>query len=389
MKTVEDRLREALRERARHSPVDPDAWEQTVARVRRPVRARAWSRFIVPAAAAAAVVAIVAGATVLTGHGGLRGGPGRSASASASASARPAPPGPGNYLIQQNPPVSAIVPVKMRIGGQTTWTFVWFGYLKSDRSEGLNLCSVTDGGGFYGSGSCGITQIPAHQVAVSSGGAGSIRLGVAGKQVSSVIAQLPGGRSAAGVVVSGRGFPGKAWLVNYPSADNARIVFRNASGLEIGHLTITGQFPFPARPRSGGITVFHYPAGVVDAKPGWMTAYLLRDGRVGFWSSDNADSVVSNGRASGPPAVGLVGSDYLHGSPLAEFYGYAHENVARVVRLVGGKQYGAQTFAAWKGSGLRLWAFSVPTSLLRANLGQDVMMGYDAAGRVVWQIRFG
>lgn len=76
MNTIEDRLRDALRERARHSPIDPDAWEQTVARVRRPVRARAWSRFIVPVAAAAAVVAIVAGATVLTGHEGLGAGPG-------------------------------------------------------------------------------------------------------------------------------------------------------------------------------------------------------------------------------------------------------------------------------------------------------------------------
>jgi len=391
MNDVEDRLREALRERATHSPVDPDAWEQTVARVRRPVRARIWSRFTVPVAAAAAVVAIIAGATVLTGHGGLGADPGRSAPASASASATPAPPGPGNYLIQQNPPVSAIVRVKMKIGGQTTWTFVWFGYLKSDRSQGPNLCSVTDGGGFYGSGGCGITQIPVHQVAVSSGGTGSIRMGVSIRQVTSVTAQLPGGRSAAGVVLSGRGFPGKVWLVNYPSADNARIVFRDASGTEIGYLTQTGNPPFPSRPGSGGITVFHYPAGVVDAKPGWMTAYLLRDGRVGFWSSDNADSVISSKPASGPPAVGLLGGDYLRGSPLVEFYGYAHENVTQVVlRLADGKQFGARTFAAWKRSGLRLWAFSVPTDLLiRAKPGQDVLLGYDAAGQVVWQMRLG
>ncbi len=285
---------------------DPDAWEQTVARVRRPVRARTWSRFLIPAAAAAAVVAIVAGATVLTGRGGLRTASGPSAPTSASD--RPAPPGPGNYLVQQNPPVSAIVPVKMTIGGQTTWTFVWFGYLKGHRSQGLNLCSVTDGGGFFGSGGCGIAQIPAHHVAVASGGTGSIRMGVAVGQVTSVTAQLPGGHSAAGVMVSGRGFPGRVWLVNYPSADDARIVFRNASGLELGHLTAAGSPPFPSRPSSGGITVFHYPAGVVGAKPGWMTAYLLPDGRVGFWSSNNADSVVSSKPASGPPAVGRSGT---------------------------------------------------------------------------------
>ena len=391
MNTIEDRLRDALRERARHSPIDPDAWEQTVARVRRPVRARAWSRFIVPVAAAAAVVAIVAGATVLTGHEGLGAGPGRPASASASDSATPAPPGPGDYLIQQNPPVSAIVRVKMRIDGQTTWTFVWLGYLKGHRSQGLNLCSVTDGGSFYGSGGCGPAQIPARQVAVYSGGAGSIRMGVSVRQVTSVTAQLSGGRSAAGVVVSARGFPGKVWLVNYPSADNAQIVFRDARGTEIGHLTRTGNPPFPSRPRSGGLVVFYYPAGVVDAKPGWMTAYLLRDGRVGFWSSDNADSVVSLKPASGPPTVELIGGDYLHGSPLVEFYGYAHESVARVVlRLAGSKQYGAQTFAGWPGSGLRLWAFSVPTHLFTStSRRKDVMTGYDAAGHIVWQMRLG
>jgi hypothetical protein len=351
MNTVEDRLRDALRERAAHSPIDPDAWEQTVSRVRRPARTRAWSRFIVPAAAAAVVVAIVAGATVLTGRGAPHGGSGRSASPTASASAIPAPPGPGDYLIQQTPPVSAIVPVKMTIDGQVTWTFAWIGYDKGDRGEGLNLCSMTHGGGYDGSGGCGLAQIPARQVAVYTGGTGSIKQGVSTRQVTSVIARLPGGRSVAGVVVSARGFAGKVWLVDFPVADNAQIIFRNASGLEIGHLTVAGSPPFPSRPRSGGITVFHYPAGVVDSKAGWMTAYLLRDGQVGFWSSDNVDSAVSAGPALGPPAVGLVGGDYQSGTKLAEFYGYAHENVTRVVlRLADGREYGAQTFAAWKGA---------------------------------------
>jgi hypothetical protein len=391
MNTVEDRLRDALRERAAHSPIDPDAWEQTVARVRRPVRARTWSRFVIPAAAAAAVIAIVAGATALTGLGGQRGsGAAHSTSPSASASAIPAPPGPGSYLIQQTPPVSAIVRVKMTIGGQTTWTFAWVGYNKGDRGEGLNLCSLTDGGGFDGGGGCGPAQLAAHQVAVYSGGSGSIRRGVSIRQVASVTAQLPGGRSVAGVVLSARGLAGQVWLVNYPTADSAQIVFRNASGHEIGHLAVAGNSPFPARPSSGGIIVFHYPAGVIDAKAGWMTAYLLKGGQVGFWSSDNADSVVSSGPASEPPAVGMMGGGYPNGAKLAEYFGYAHENVARVVlRLADGKQYSAQTFAAWPGSGLRLWAFSVPTDMLRVKLGQDVMMGYDSAGHVVWQLRSG
>jgi DNA-directed RNA polymerase specialized sigma24 family protein len=57
----------------------------------------------------------------------------------------------------------------------------------------------------------------------------------------------------------------------------------------------------------------------------------------------------------------------------------------RVVRLrLGGKQYGAQTTAGWPGSGLRLWSFPVPASMLSSS-GSRVMLGYDAAGRVVWQ----
>ena len=64
---------------------------------------------------------------------------------------------------------------------------------------------------------------------------------------------------------------------------------------------------------------------------------------------------------------------------------------ARVVlRLADGRQYGAQTFAAWPGSGLRLWAFAVPTRfLIAADQRQDLMTGYDAAGHVVWQQRLG
>ena len=115
-------------------------------------------------------------------------------------------------------------------------------------------------------------------------------MGRAVGQVTSVTAQLPGGRSAAGVVVSGRGFPGRVWLVNYPSADDARIVFRNASGLELGHLTVAGRPPFP-RSRAAAASRCSIPGRRGGAlSPAWMTAYLL-DGRVGFWSSDNADSV--------------------------------------------------------------------------------------------------
>jgi hypothetical protein len=388
MSAVEDRVRAALRERAEQSPISPDAWEQTLARTRRarrPERAGPWFRFAIPAAAAAAVVVIVAGAAVLAGHWGPSGGP-RMPARSSPAPWRPAPPGQGDYLIRQNPPVSAIIPVMLTKGAQVTWTFLWFGYLKSDRGEGIQLCSETRGGGYFGSGGCGLAQLAMGQVARYSGGTGDIRMGVAGGQVTSVTAELPGGRGVPGVLVSGRGFPNKVWLVSYPSADTAQIVFRNASGLEVKHLTVAGDPPFPARPRSGGIVVFHYPAGSGHPKPGSMTAYLI-GGRVGFWSSDNTESSVSAGAAAGPPAVGVSEGNRPPGAKLTEFYGYAHQNVARVaLRLADGSQYGAQTFAAWPGSGLRLWAFSVPVGSLIRDV---VMKGYDAAGHVVWQMHLG
>jgi hypothetical protein len=43
MTTVEDRLREALREHAESSPIDPDSWPKTVARTRRAPWASVWS----------------------------------------------------------------------------------------------------------------------------------------------------------------------------------------------------------------------------------------------------------------------------------------------------------------------------------------------------------
>src|SRR5204863_84901 len=68
--------------------------------------------------------------------------------------------------------------------------------------------------------------------------------------------------------------------------------------------------------------------------------------------------------------------------------GTVKSNVSRVVpRLSGGAEYGAQTFAAWPGSGLRLWAFVVPSRALSVKPRQEVLLGYDAAGHVIWSGR--
>lgn len=388
MNTVEDRLRDALRAHAENFSAHPDAWERTVARSRRrPGRAPRWTRFMIPAAAAAAVVAIVVGATVLTGHGGSRGGSvgGVSASATPSPSGAPAPPGPGDYLIRSVPPSSAIVPVKLTAGQQTTWTFVWFGRMKSDPGEGVQLCSETGG-----TGGCAPPALQAQQGFVE--GTGTVKLIVSDRQVTSITALLPAGRRVSGVAGWGRGFPEKVWLVDYPSQDHATIVLRNAAGQVLSRLSIAAEYPTPSQPRSGGIKLFSYPAGSIAPTPGTMTAYLL-DGRligvngrvVGFWGSDSS-SVISSVPVSGPQAVVNVGGSWLRGAKVVEFYGYAHSNVARVaLRLTDGRQYGAPTSAAWPGSGLRLWHFSVPIKAATFAPGHQVLLGYDNAGRVVWQ----
>jgi hypothetical protein len=397
MNSVEDRLRDALRERAAHSPIDPDAWPRTVARSRRRlVSAPMWSRFMIPAAAAAAVVAIVAGTTVLTGHGGLRGGSGATGvssvsppASSPSASGAPAPPGPGSYLMRYDPPLSAIVPIKLTTGRQTTWTFVWFGRLKSDPGEGIQLCTVTDGGDYYGGGGCTPVQLQEQQGFVE--GSDTIKLIVSDPQVTSVTALLPAGRSFSGLGAFGRGFPYKVWLVNFPTQDNATIVLRNAGGHVVKRMSITGEYPPPAQPRSGGIALFRYPADAVATTAGTMTAYLL-DGRlvgvdglvVGFWGS-NSNSVISNVPASGPQTIVNLGGSWIRGATVVEYFGYAHQNVTRVVlRLADGRQYDAQTTVAWPGSGLRLWHFAVPVKAVSFEPAKQAMLGYDAAGQVVW-----
>ena len=397
MTTVEDRLRDALRERAAHCPIDPDAWQQTVARTRRADRAAGWLRFGIPAAAAAAVVAIVVGVAALTGLGGLRSGPRGTigATPTASPSGRPAPPGPGSYEMQQAPPVTAVVPVKLIVDGQTTWTFVWFGYLKNDRAEGIVMCTVTDGAGYHGGGGCGPANVPAHQVGYRNGPCGSITMGTALKQVTAVSAQQADGRTVPAVLVSGRGFPYKFWAVSRYYAANNQIIFRGADGAELGQLP--GDWYYCSfRPHSGGITMFRYPADVDGPAPGEIDAYLL-NGKVlnlngtivVFFDSMNSPAIAGV-PASGPPAVVVATVDTLGSpKPFMEFYGYAHENVTRVVlKLPDGRQYGAQTFAAWPGSGLRLWAFPVPASAAFIS-HQNVWVGYNAAGQVVWQMHLG
>ncbi len=390
MNRTEDRLRDALAERARYSPVDPRAWEQTLARTRRPrsgarARSGAWARFVIPAAAAAAVVAIVAGATVLTGHGGLGGGPGVPGQARPAQAARPAPPGRNDYLIQQDPPVSQVVLVKAGTEGQARWVYVWFARMKGGR--GTVLCSEIRAGKLLTAAGCETVELSAGQSAVLTSGDGAIQLGASVRRADSVLALLPG-HGAAGQLVSGRGFPAKVWLVSYQSGASATIVFRDATGNQVGRLALASVSPPPAQPRHGGITVFSNQTGTA-------TAYLIA-GRISIWSTATPQGFISGLPASAGPGLsavlyGFPGSGSGAGSGSAqssEFYGYAHGNVARVtLRLASGKPLTARTFPGWPGSGIRLWAVPGPGGPMLPP--KFVALAYDAAGHIVSQVTSG
>jgi hypothetical protein len=100
-------------------------------------------------------------------------------------------------------------------------------------------------------------------------------MGTALMQVTAVSARQADGRTVPGVVVSGRGFPYKFWAVVRYAVENAQIIFRGADGAELRHLAVAAPNIGSWRPRSGGITVFRYPADVDGPLPGRIDAYLL------------------------------------------------------------------------------------------------------------------
>ena len=137
--------------------------------------------------------------------------------------------------------------------------------------------------------------------------------------------------------------------------------------------------------------------GVADSGASWQDLVALLGDELAYlehydeYTADNVSEWVlwHRGNANAVAAFALtrvnMGGGIVNHAKLSEYYGYAHENVTRVVlRLPGGAEYGAQTFAAWPGSGLRLWAFAVPSSALPAKPRQDVLVGYDAADHAIW-----
>jgi hypothetical protein len=387
MNTVEDRLREALRERARHSPVDPDAWSRTVARSRMR-RWRPWrAGFLAPLAAAAAIIAIVAGVTVA-----VHQSPGRPGGTSSRATASPSPSGtPCDVQDLRMLCASSVVRVNRGSGASATVTAMAFGYGISPAtgqvSHALVFCALTrlahrpapNSPGPDGGGNCTGASLARGEVVRSSGTIMNLQWGLADSQVASVTAVLTNGRRVPGVIVSGRGFPHKAWLVSYPKQDPATLLFSDAAGRQVGKLFIPAYDQDFAVPRSGGI-------GLFQVKGGTMTAYLVK-GMITFWVSNSWNGGFP---AAGWPAVtGLIGAGtYWAGS---ETFGYVHAGVTRVViRLDNGYQRELSAFTpGWPGSGVRFFATALPRSFFPRNGSgantepQGTVTAYDAAGRVL------
>ena len=424
MNNLEDRLRDALRAHAEDFSARPDAWQRLTAR-NRGRRARRWlaprrawpTRFIVPAAAAAAVVVIVvAAALTVSGRTGSAGAPRSAPARTPSPASSPAPgpgyspSGPAEQMLLVDPPTSAVIGLKVLWTGpkaNKVTSYFWLGannpaYWVDQIVPGRQFCHDTvNGTTGESSGFCWpLPQLGAGHLAQVTGreGVGTdqrILVGTAAAQVTSVTAVLPDGRGYVGVVKTGRGFPEKAWTVGYPPANDVRLVFRNTAGTAVTTLGTAGPIgpPQVAQPKTGGVTVFQYPAGQ-GTPAGSMIGYLI-NGRVGFWSP-NSGGMIAPVPAAGEPALGgmflpFAPYDLNRSYRLEKAFGYAHADVARVVlRLPDGRQVSTRTFTAgWPGSNIRLWAASMPSDAGQPGLGMPAITatGYDAAGHVLGQVK--
>lgn len=450
MRSVEERLREALRVHAEEFTAHPDAWRQLTARRQRRGRLRSpwWSRFpgpaLIPLAAAAAVVVAVA-AALLVAHGvsGRAGqapatgvtataqsaSPAASPAASPGASSGAVPPtggprpaaGPDQQLLTADPPLSTIVHVRVpgiekKIQGRAeqVTSYFWLGrnspaIWPDQVNPGVQLCNdtVNDTTGQSG-GFCwpAAKPGPGHLATVTgSEGDGTdqtIMVGEAVARVASVTAVLPGGRSYPGAVTTGRGLRGSVWAVGYPWSAGvpftrgAHLVFKDAAGKQVAVLTPHAPAgpPQAAQPASGGVALFSYPAG--NGEPaGTVQAYLVH-GEAGFWSPIWGGAISQQVAVAGPALGGLTepfGSGTGGSSGQLAALGYAHAGVARVVVRAGGRQLAstATRAAGWPGSGLRLWDARVTVNPQQVASGTLVITAtaYDGSGHVVGQFRLG
>jgi len=450
MSTLEDRLRDALRERADHSPVSSNAWGRVLTRARRrrafPLGGHAWpARYVIPALAASAVAGVIIAANVIAGQV-----PSPSTTPGGGAYPSTASPPPSgatpqlgiSRLTMEVPPSSAVLSYEYAPEGKKIFADFWLGYRSralwfDNVSQGLQLCStvfntyttqrpeygttgperpVTQGSG---QAFCrAAPQLPAGQVIQVTGGlnAGantgafatlSTRSGIATEPVASVTAVLPDGRTFAGVVGTGRGFTFKVWSVTYPPDGAVRLVFRDSSGHELASLTRPAVPtvlvpPRAARPGSGAVLLL--VAG------GSIRAYLV-DGHVGFWAVPSGwyayappvgTAVISPyPAASGPALAGILVANGKTGQgtaqdpfrPISEFVGYARAGVAKVVLHARGTRGSTQLTVFpvrtnWPGTTVRLWYVAASADAY-GDTSLDTATAYNAAGQVVAVVHLG
>ena len=449
MNTLEDRLRDALRERADHSPVSSDAWERVLTRERRrrafPLGGHArQARYVIPALAAAAVACVIIAANVIAGQlpspSATPGGGTRPSTASPPASSVIAL-GIGR-LSEQVPPSSAVLSYQYAAEGKKIVASFWLGYRSQalwfdNVSPGLQLCSavfntyatqqpeygttgpeqpVTHGSG---QAFCRASpQLSAGQVVRVTGGinAGddsgafatlSTRSGIAAAPVASVTAILPDGRTFAGVVGTGRGFAVKVWSVAYPPGGAVRLVFRDSSGHELANLTrpavptlLVRATRGPPRQRRR-----HRPRGwrFHPGLPGRRARRLLdRPVWLVRVRPSPGTAVVRVSRADrGPALAGLLVATARTGRgtaqdpfrPVSELVGYADADVAKVVLRVRGTHGSTQLTAFtvrtnWPGTTVRLWYVAASADAY-GDTSLDTATAYNAAGQVVAVVHLG
>lgn len=426
--STEERLRAALRAHAEEFTAHPDAWPRLTARRRRRGGPR-WSQrpgpALIPLAAAAAVLAVIA-AAILVVHGvSGRAGDAPASGATPTPTATVQPPGgpgsgPAREMLTADPPLSAVVHVRVpgiekKVHGQAEQVTSYFWLGRNNPADwsfqvnpGLQLCNdtVNDSGG-ESSGFCWPAPAPGPgHLATVTGSEGvqtdqTIMVGEAVHRVASVTAVLPDGRTYHGVVATGRGLTGVVWAVSYPWSagvpytKDAHLVFRDASGKQVTALephAPNGPLQ-TAQPAAGGVALFSYPAS--NGEPaGVVRAYLVH-GEVGFWSPIWGGAISQRLAADPPVLGGLIqpfGSEGGGTSAPMAALGYAHGDVARVVLRAEGRQLAsaATVAAGWSGSGLRLWHARVPVNLLTATGRVAVTAtAYDAAGHVLGQVKLG
>jgi hypothetical protein len=385
MNTVEDRLREALAGRAARSPIDPDAWDKTVARSRHrrlPWRWSGWTVRLAPVAGVVAAIAVVTSATLL----GTQIGQGASPAGPASPTVSPSPSASRldalAAAVRQIPPVTPFVSVSLRVDGEQMRNSLWFGYVPGHKAAGIALCQYGNKDGFYtGEAGCTFGGLPKGTLARSAttDGTGWIHMGVTAPQVTSVTALLPGGKTAQGTVRSARGVADKIWAVSFKADSAATLVFRDAAGHQVTRLVVPATPPTPSRPAQGGIPLFHYGNGP-------LIAYRTSGDRIVYWfdgGSTWSNIPLSQSRLSWSGTGGFKSS--TKSLPDAMF-GYAPSGTARVVlQVTDGRRFTMRTIPAWPGSGI---VFYGPKTLpAQVGVGFDaILTTYDRAGHVLREV---